>query len=59
MTGAVARMHEHHGPHAPIVDITTGDNWFYAGVAGYEPGVDLGVLDVANLAALVRQDAHR
>ena len=41
---------------SPIVDITAGDNWFYAGVRGYEPGAGLGVLDVANLAAAVAKD---
>jgi kumamolisin len=41
---------------SPIVDITAGNNWFYAGVRGYEPGAGLGVLDVANLAAAVAKD---
>jgi kumamolisin len=36
---------------SPFVDITAGDNWFYKGVPGYDPGAGLGVLDVANLAA--------
>jgi len=44
---------------SPIVDITGGDNWFYAGVRGYEPGAGLGVLNVANLAAAIRHDTHR
>jgi kumamolisin len=54
------RMQGHHaGNHgSPFVDITAGDNWFYSGVAGYEPGAGLGVLDVANLAALVDDDSH-
>jgi subtilase family serine protease len=56
---AMYRLHDHHG-HSPaaIVDITSGDNWFYTGAPGYEPGAGLGVLDVANLAALVREDAR-
>ena len=33
-----------------LVDITAGDNWYYAGVRGYEPAAGLGVLDVAKLA---------
>lgn len=32
-------------------DITAGDNWFYSGVPGYEPGAGLGTI---NAAALVR-----
>jgi subtilase family serine protease len=43
---------------SPIVDITVGDNWFYAGARGYEPGAGLGVLNVANLAAAVVRDAR-
>jgi len=46
------------GP-SPFVDITTGDNWFYAGSAGYEPGAGLGVLDVDKLAKLVAFEARR
>ena len=38
---------------SPLVDITAGDNWFYSGLPGYEPGAGLGVLDVANLAAAI------
>jgi subtilase family serine protease len=47
------------GASSPIVDITAGDNWFYNGVRGYEPGAGLGVLNVANLAAAIRHDHHR
>ena len=43
---------------SPIVDITGGTNWFYAGVPGYEPGAGLGVLDVANLAAAIARDVR-
>ncbi|MDP9107715.1 MAG: S53 family peptidase [Pseudomonadota bacterium] len=32
-------------------DIAAGDNWFYSGVSGYEPGAGLGTI---NAAALVR-----
>ena len=39
---------------AGIVDIVGGDNWFYTGVKGYEPGAGLGVLDVAKLLNAVR-----
>jgi kumamolisin len=34
----------------PIDVISTGDNWFYSGRAGYSPAAGLGVLDVAKLA---------
>jgi kumamolisin len=43
-----------HAPQSPIVDVTGGDNWFYTGVAGYEPAAGLGVLDVARLLAAMR-----
>jgi len=43
---------------SPIVDIAAGNNWFYAGAQGYEPGAGLGVLNVAKLAAAVRREAH-
>lgn len=46
------------GSASPIVDITGGTNWFYAGVPGYEPGAGLGVLNVANLAAAIARDAR-
>ncbi|HET9623199.1 MAG TPA: S53 family peptidase [Kofleriaceae bacterium] len=41
---------------SPIRDITAGDNWFYAGVNGYDQGAGLGVLDVANFAKAVKKD---
>jgi kumamolisin len=44
--------------HAPLVDVTAGDNWFYPGAAGYTPGAGLGVLNVANLASAIRHDRH-
>jgi kumamolisin len=37
-------------------DITKGNNWFYYGIPGYEPGAGLGELDVAKLAAAVARD---
>lgn len=43
---------------APILDITGGTSWFYAGGPGYQPGAGLGVLDVANLAAAIARDAR-
>ena len=41
---------------SPLVDITAGDNWFYYGIRGYEPGAGLGVLDVAKLAAAIARE---
>jgi kumamolisin len=38
---------------SPFVNITHGDNWFYRGVPGYEPGAGLGVLDVTKLVMAV------
>lgn len=45
-----------HGAKAALVDVTAGNNWFYAGVAGYNPGSGLGVLNVANFAAAVDKE---
>jgi subtilase family serine protease len=38
------------GPHAPLHDITSGNNWFYKAEPGYDLGSGLGTLNVANLA---------
>jgi kumamolisin len=46
------------GAKAALVDITAGDNWFYAGAPGYTPGAGLGVLNVANFAAAVDRERH-
>jgi kumamolisin len=43
---------------SPFVDVNAGDNWFYAGVTGYEPGAGLGVLNVKNFADAVRHERH-
>jgi len=39
-----------YGRQAPFNDITAGDNWFYAGVRGYEDGSGIGTINAANLA---------
>ncbi|MDR3445197.1 MULTISPECIES: S53 family peptidase [unclassified Dyella] len=39
-----------YGPFSPFNDIKAGDNWFYQGVPGYEPGAGIGTLNVTNLA---------
>ena len=38
---------------SPLRDIVAGDDWFYFGTPGYEPGAGVGVPNVANLAAAV------
>jgi kumamolisin len=38
------------GQGAPLHAVTAGDNWFYSGRNGYNPGAGLGTLDVANFA---------
>jgi len=45
-----------YGAGSPFIDITAGDNWFYAGARGYTPGAGLGVLNVANFAAAVNRE---
>lgn len=49
---ALYRLQNSHGygSGSPFVDITTGDNWFYYGIPGYEPGAGIGALDVTKLA---------
>jgi kumamolisin len=42
---------------AALRDIVAGDNWYYQGVPGYEPGAGLGVLDVAKLAAAIARES--
>ena len=42
------------GPAAPLRAIKYGDNWFYHGGDGYNPGAGLGTMDVANFAELLR-----
>ncbi len=39
-----------YGPFSAFNDIRSGDNWFYAGKPGYEPGAGIGTLKVTNLA---------
>jgi kumamolisin len=42
------------GPNLPLHAISYGDNWFYQGSNGYNPGAGLGTLDVANFANILR-----
>ncbi|MFC5743804.1 S53 family peptidase [Dyella tabacisoli] len=39
-----------YGPWSAFNDIRAGDNWFYHGVRGYDPGAGIGTLNVTNLA---------
>lgn len=43
-----------YGSWAPFKDIRAGDDWFYRGAAGYEPGSGIGTLDVSNLSLFLR-----
>ena len=43
-----------YGAFSAFNDVNTGDNWFYQGAKGYEPGAGLGTLNVANLDLLLR-----
>lgn len=36
------------------VDVIGGDNWFYTGVKGYEPGAGLGVINASALVQAIR-----
>lgn len=42
-----------YGPFSAFNDIHAGDNWFYAGTNGYEPGAGIGTLNVSNLAVFL------
>jgi hypothetical protein len=39
-----------YGPYSAFNDVRAGDNWFYKGVSGYDPGAGIGTLNVTNLA---------
>jgi kumamolisin len=39
---------------AGVHDIAAGDNWFYTGGRGYEPGAGLGTINAAALARAMR-----
>jgi subtilase family serine protease len=42
------------GAKSGLLDITAGDNWFYAGVKGYDPGAGLGVINASALGDAIR-----
>jgi len=39
-----------YGSWSAFNDIRAGDNWFYKGIPGYEPGAGIGSLNVTNFA---------
>ncbi|TCV92743.1 subtilase family protein [Luteibacter rhizovicinus] len=43
-----------YGKYSPVSDIKAGDNWFYQGKNGYDPGAGLGTLDVSKYARLLK-----
>jgi kumamolisin len=52
--GLVQSGQAYSGPDAPLRAIAYGDNWFYQGSNGYNPGAGLGVMDVANFAKALK-----
>jgi kumamolisin len=44
----------HGGPHAPVRDITRGNNWYWQAAPGYDQTTGLGAPDVANLLEALR-----
>ena len=42
------------GKQAPLHAIAYGDNWFYYGSKGYNPGAGVGTLEVMNFADILR-----
>lgn len=42
------------GPNAPFHAIAYGNNWFYQGRNGYNPGAGVGTMDVANFANVLK-----
>lgn len=44
----------HRGAKPGTVDVSGGDNWFYGGVQGYEPGAGLGTINAAALVQAIR-----
>lgn len=43
-----------YGSWSAFNDIKAGDNWFYKGVRGYDPGAGIGTLNVTNFALFLR-----
>ncbi|MGZ4164679.1 MAG: hypothetical protein ACXVDB_08845, partial [Tumebacillaceae bacterium] len=43
-----------YGANAPFNDITTGTNWYYPAVAGYDTATGIGTPNVSNLAAAIK-----
>jgi kumamolisin len=51
---AIAAFGGYQGFHAPLRDITRGDNWYWPARRGYDQATGLGVPDVANLLEALR-----
>jgi hypothetical protein len=43
-----------YGADAPFNDITTGTNWYYSAVAGYDTATGIGTPNVTNLANAIK-----
>lgn len=43
-----------YGPYTSFSDIRYGDNWYYKGIPGYEPGAGIGTLNVTNFDLFLR-----
>jgi subtilase family serine protease len=54
----LAQGHGYKGSEAPLRAITEGNNWFYTGSKGYNPGAGLGTLDVYNLAKALKREGE-
>jgi len=54
--GVAAGGQGYQGHSAPLHAIAYGDNWFYHGSNGYNPGAGLGTLDVFNFAQALRDE---
>jgi kumamolisin len=52
--GLVQSGRAYFGPNAPLNAIAHGDNWFYHGSNGYNPGAGTGTMYVANFAQALR-----
>ncbi|MGA8538002.1 MAG: hypothetical protein WB566_00800, partial [Terriglobales bacterium] len=52
--GLAVTVQAYKSRNAPLNAIAYGDNWFYHGSNGYNPGAGLGTLDVANFAQILR-----
>jgi subtilase family serine protease len=52
--GLASRGQAYSGHNPPLHAIAYGDNWFYKGSKGYNPGTGLGTIDVSDFAEALR-----